>query len=110
VAEKLKIVPGHVVPELRQNDGYATLHGQPSLYIFSTCTNTIREIETYRWKEKAVTQAQDLNSPEQPEKANDHAMDALRYFAVSYRKNLGDDAEWEALQYENQRMLRQRGY
>jgi hypothetical protein len=38
----------------------------------SNCTNTIREFETYRWKEKSVTQAQDLNEPDVPEKANDH--------------------------------------
>jgi len=43
-------------------------------------------METYRWKEKSVTQAQDLNEPDVPEKANDHALDALRYFAVSYVK------------------------
>lgn len=70
VAEKLKIVPGK----------------KPALHVFSTCTNTLREFESYRWKEKSVTQAQDLNEPDVPEKANDHAMDALRYFAVSYQK------------------------
>jgi hypothetical protein len=62
----------------------------PSLYIFSNCINIIREFETYRWKEKSVTQAQDLNEPDVPEKANDHAMDALRYFAVSYKKMDGN--------------------
>lgn len=60
--------------------------GAPSLFVFNTCSNTIREFETYRWKERLQTSAQDLNSPEQPEKANDHALDALRYFAVSYQK------------------------
>ena len=87
VAEKLKSVPGHVVPTISNK---VQDKGMPSLFLFSSCTNTIREIETYRWKEKAVTQAQDLNSPEQPEKANDHAMDALRYFAVSYKKSSDD--------------------
>lgn len=70
ISERLKIVPG-------QN---------PKFKIFKSCENTIREFETYRWKEKSVTQAQDLNEPDVPEKANDHAMDALRYFAVSYKK------------------------
>jgi phage terminase large subunit len=82
VAEKLKQVPGHLVSVLSQHSQQAV----PSLFIFSSCTNTIREFETYRWKEKSVTQAQDLNEPDVPEKANDHAMDALRYFAVSYNK------------------------
>lgn len=87
VAERLKRVPGHTVPMVQQS-GERPSGGEPSLFVFSTCTNTLREIETYRWKEKSVTQAQDLNSPEQPEKANDHAMDALRYFAVSYKKKV----------------------
>lgn len=82
VAEKLKQIPGHNVPILSQSGKTASAR----LYIFSTCTNTIREFETYRWKEKSVSQAQDLNEPDIPEKANDHAMDALRYFAVSYMK------------------------
>ncbi|MBM3211191.1 hypothetical protein FJZ33_03160 [Candidatus Poribacteria bacterium] len=80
VAEKLKQTPGKTV-----SIGYKTNEkGCPGLFIFSSCQNTIREFETYRWKEKSVTQAQDLNEPDVPEKANDHAMDALRYFAVSY--------------------------
>ncbi len=94
VAEKLKVIPGHYVPQALPTDqqGGQRVVGQPALYVFSICTNTIKEFETYRWKEKVVTQAQDLNSPEQPEKANDHAMDALRYFAVSYKKM---DDNWD---------------
>ena len=88
VAEKLKSVPGHTIGSLPSTGSSDA--GMPSLFIFRTCTNTIREIETYRWKEKSVTQAQDLNAPEAPEKANDHAMDALRYFAVSYKKSSDD--------------------
>lgn len=82
VSEALKAIPGHTVPALGSK-GQDIL---PKLFVFSNCTNTIREFETYRWKEKSVTQAQDLNEPDVPEKANDHAMDALRYFAVSYKK------------------------
>lgn len=85
VAEKLKTTPGHEVMRLRALGKSPQAGGNPSLFVFSTCTNTIREFETYRWKEKSVTQAQDLNEPDVPEKANDHAMDALRYFAVSYK-------------------------
>lgn len=88
VAQKLKVIPGR--PRLHSErvesgPGVQSL-GSPALYVFNTCPNTIREFETYRWKEKAVTQAQDLNEPDVPEKANDHALDALRYFAVSYNK------------------------
>jgi hypothetical protein len=82
VAEKLKIIPGHYadIPDRR----YDPEKGCPALFVFNNCTNTIREFEAYRWREKSVTQAQDLNEPDVPEKANDHAMDALRYFACSY--------------------------
>ena len=82
VAEKLRLIPGKVVGQVPRK----TEKGMPGLYIFSNCVNTIKEFETYRWKEKSVSQAQDLNEPDIPEKANDHAMDALRYFAVSYMK------------------------
>lgn len=82
VAERLKLVPGHAIASLHTG----TDTSNPKLFIFNGCINTIREFETYRWKEKSVTQAQDLNEPDVPEKANDHAMDALRYFAVSYKK------------------------
>jgi len=88
VAERLKIYSGTPRPYLasQTNDEGSNDRGYPKLFIFSSCTNLIREFETYRWKEKSVTQAQDLNEPDVPEKANDHAMDALRYFAVSYSK------------------------
>jgi len=86
VSERLKRIPGKI-RTFRSDGSLQRLDegkGEPSLYIFNNCQNTIREFETYRWKEKSVTQAQDLNEPDVPEKANDHAMDALRYFAVSY--------------------------
>lgn len=93
VAERIKTTPGHTVSSV-QND-QQTQKGMPSLFIFSNCSNTIRELETYRWKEKSVTQAQDLNEPDVPEKANDHALDALRYFAVSYTKGLGNKGDYQ---------------
>lgn len=87
VGQKLKPVPGRTSPLPRHHGTRQVLEVPvPSLFVFSSCVQTIREFETYRWKEKSVTQAQDLNEPDVPEKANDHAMDALRYFAVSYRK------------------------
>lgn len=88
VGERLKCIPGHVVSSVQtHNESNSRSMGMPKLFIFTSCSQTIREFETYRWKEKSVTQAQDLNEPDVPEKANDHAMDALRYFAVSYKKH-----------------------
>ena len=91
VAERLKLVPG----KLSGHVSTTSDRGSPGLFVFSSCANTIREFETYRWKEKSVTQAQDLNEPDVPEKANDHAMDAIRYFAVSYKKH--EPIDWRTL-------------
>jgi hypothetical protein len=99
VAEKLKVILGkhtEAIPKISQTE-----LGSPSLFIFSNCTNTIREFETYRWKEKSITQAQDLNEPDVPEKANDHCMDALSYFAVSYKKSDPMDREIYGENYKN---------
>lgn len=84
VSERLQLRPGHTVPQVHETN--RNERGMPRMFIFSSCVATIKEFETYRWKEKSVTQAQDLNEPDVPEKANDHALDALRYFAVSYKK------------------------
>lgn len=46
--------------------------GETKLYIFSTCTNLIREIKTYRW-----------NGSDSPLKKDDHALDELRYYISS---------------------------
>lgn len=90
ISEKLRTIPGKITNNVSRRDPEKgpgeNIWGEPSLYVFRHCENLIREFETYRWKEKSVTQAQDLNEPDVPEKANDHALDALRYFAVSYTK------------------------
>lgn len=102
VSQKLRRVPGRVV----QHGSGSREHGDqgtPALYVFNTCQNLIREFELYRWKEKKEGHS-DLNEPEQPEKANDHAMDALRYFAVSYVKQSPTDRQryGEDYQFVNQ--------
>lgn len=79
VAERIKPKPGHSV----SIPGAGVITDGPRIYFTTKCPNTINEAETYRWKEKSVTQAQDLNEPDVPEKANDHTMDALRYIVVS---------------------------
>ena len=101
VNELLKPLPGRIKPHdsiQRVDDGT-----WPRLFVFSNCGNTIKEFETYRWKEKSVNTAQDLNEPDQPEKANDHLMDALRYVVVSYINNPSrqKDQELFGRNYEN---------
>lgn len=51
------------------------------IIISSGCINLIREIESYRWKERKSV---DINLPEEPVKFNDHAVDALRYFIMTH--------------------------
>lgn len=45
--------------------------GRPRITISPSCENTIMEMETYEWSKSARR--------EEPNKKNDHAMDALRY-------------------------------
>ena len=53
----------------------ATALKTQSILICDCCENTLREIESYVWDEKASAQGED-----KPLKENDHAMDAMRYF------------------------------
>lgn len=58
------------------------LENKPKLFVFDTCVNTIREFEAYRWdKHKHDI---DLNSKEQPIKKDDHTMDCLKNWTVTY--------------------------
>jgi phage terminase large subunit len=51
---------------------------RPRLTVDPTCINTINEFESYAWKKNTAGFAKD-----EPQKDNDHAMDALRYLAVA---------------------------
>lgn len=75
--EKMHVIPGRVVARIAGRDK------NPKFFVFDECINVIREFETYRWKEK-VTSREDINEPDVPEKANDHALDAVRYCVVSH--------------------------
>lgn len=60
---------------------------QPKLFIDPKCTNTIRDMNEYRYP-KSVSEAAeaDRNIPEAPLKKNDHGPEALgRYFAGRFR-------------------------
>ncbi len=69
---------------------------KPQLFFFKNCDNTIREFQSYRWKEERKPA---LYNSGRPEKADDHCMDALRYFAVAFkgRRRIefpDDDKDW----------------
>lgn len=50
------------------------------LKIFNTCVNTCKELINYKFPEVSIDD--DENLDENPEKKNDHAMDALRYMIM----------------------------
>lgn len=54
------------------------------LFIHQGSVNILKEIKSYKYKTKGnkIT-----NTPEEPLKLNDHAMDAMRYAAISFRKH-----------------------
>lgn len=52
--------------------------GKPKLFVSENCKNLIYEFETYHYPEEKM----DKNSPEDPVKENDHALDALRYLRL----------------------------
>ena len=50
------------------------------IYIHESCVNTIKEIQSYKWKEK-----KDGEILDEPVKFLDHAMDALRYAVYTHQ-------------------------
>ncbi len=50
------------------------------LFVFNTCTNFLDEIESYHYAEGKEGKA----DKDEPEKFNDHLMDAMRYLIFSY--------------------------
>jgi hypothetical protein len=68
VAEGIRRVSVKLLP--RENGSGPAV---PGLVISDRCTNTIREIEGYVWREVSGV------TTEEPVKSNDHCMDALRY-------------------------------
>lgn len=54
-------------------------NGQPKLFISDQCTHVIWELESYSYPDKMDNH----NTPEDPIKENDHALDALRYLALT---------------------------
>lgn len=64
---------------------------QDRFYIFKRCTNTIKEIRSYRFKEK------NWERMEEPKDENNHILDAIRYVLATYpltiQKQLQDKDE-----------------
>lgn len=56
----------------------SALFGRRIIKVHARCKNLLRELVSYAWDEKAK-----LRGEEKPLKTNDHACDALRYYAYS---------------------------
>ena len=66
---------------------------KPRLYIFKNCLNTIREFESYHWMERKDRSVLDEDAlKDVPDKVDDHCMDALRYFFISW-SGIPEDSE-----------------
>ncbi len=73
-----------------------TKNGLPQLYIFSCCTNMIREFKGYFW-----------GSGESPVKRDDHAMDELRYYLMSRPRPPKETAKSDVRRDKERRIRRQ---
>jgi PBSX family phage terminase large subunit len=64
----------------------STLLENEKLFIHEGCTETLREMSSYIWDEKAQQRGED-----KPVKDNDHCLDALRY---AIHSSIGDNLAW----------------
>ena len=69
--------------------------GPPKLFIFSCCTNMIREIKGYFW-----------GSGDSPVKRDDHAMDELRYYVCSLEDVATPKPQKSAITIDKERLSR----
>ena len=70
-------------------------NGLPNLYIFSNCTELIKELKGYYWGKGDV-----------PKKVDDHALDEMRYYLMSKPKRLPVMPEKSALQVDKEKRIR----
>ncbi len=53
----------------------------PDFYVVDSCSNYIRELDNYSWKE---------DKDEEPEDANDHMVNSVQYAFIPYRAKIGE--------------------
>ena len=70
-------------------------NGLPNLYIFSNCTELIKELKGYYW-----------GSGDAPKKVDDHALDEMRYYLMSKPKKLPPPVAKTPLQKDKERKIR----
>ena len=73
------------------------IEGKTKLFIFSCCTNLIREIKTYRW-----------SSHDSPVKKDDHSLDELRYYIMNLQeKPISQKQKKSQIQQHKEQLYRQ---
>ncbi|MDR3217212.1 MAG: terminase family protein [Clostridiaceae bacterium] len=70
-------------------------HNPPRLFIFKSCPNLIREIKSYWW-----------GDGDRPKKADDHALDELRYFVMSRPENVAPKAPRSEIEKDKDGLVR----
>ena len=70
-------------------------NGLPNIYIFNNCPQLIREIKGYFW-----------GSGDTPRKADDHALDEMRYYLMSRPKKTPPVPEKSAIQKDKENWIR----
>lgn len=70
-------------------------NGLPNIYIFNTCVQLIREIKGYFW-----------GSGDAPRKADDHALDEMRYYLMTRPTKTPPKAEKSVIQKDKETMIR----
>lgn len=99
----VSIIPAPKGPD-SVNFGIQYVQGQ-RIWVTKRSVNLLREYRGYLWQVdkdgKITTKPQDFQN---------HLMDAIRYALSTEINNNDDEAEWEVLQQENQRLFKNRGY
>ncbi|MBE5752420.1 MAG: hypothetical protein E7357_08430 [Clostridiales bacterium] len=72
-------------------------NGLPNIYIFNTCVRLIGELKGYYW-----------GSGDTPRKADDHALDEMRYYLMSRPKNAPAIPQKSVIQKDKEAMVRRR--
>ncbi len=70
-------------------------NGLPNLYIFSNCTELIKELKGYYW-----------GKGDTPKKVDDHALDEMRYYLMSKPKKLPVAPTKSAVQLDKEKRIR----
>lgn len=68
--------------------------GEPRFTLDPSCTHTITEFESYRWKTNNRAMTDDGKWKDEPVKEQDHAMDALRYVVAHVDGKSDVSATW----------------